>query len=252
MRQDKKLIIGMTLLFLLVFVSFGSVIANEKLAPFYTEKIEEKFKTYIKENYPDIEKDIVLDKVTYKKTKYQSKASSKKNKNLYFSLYYQNRKITDDYIEQYVKGASLLKKLEQDIQKEIYKKTNVTATITMNKTLNKYTKAIQKKLIDEKSISALKVYTISLKLNCKEITTETITEKISTINDKFNKNNITASHYNITITNEKDKTQIIKINHLPAKEIELATLSLIINDIINKKESTIIKENNITYSYSNN
>lgn len=252
MKQEKKLIIGMALLFLLVFVTFGSIIANEKLAPFYTEKIEEKFKNYIKENYPDIEKDIILDKVTYKRTKYQSKVHSKKNKHLYFFLYYQDKKITDDYIEQYVKGTSLLKKLEQDIQKEINKKTDVIATVTMNKTLNNYTKAIQEKLIEEKSISNLKVYTISLKLNCKEITTEAITEKIFTLNDKLNKNSITPSHYNITITIEKDEEQIIKINDLPTTIIESPTLSLIINDIINKKESTIIKENKITYSYLSN
>lgn len=252
MKQEKKLMIGMALLFLLVFVIFGSIIATEKLAPFYTKKIEDKFKTYIKKTYPDIEKDINFDKVTYKKNKYQSKVSSKKNKNLYFYLYYQDKKITDNYIQQYIEGSSLLRKLEQDIKREINKKTNIIATITMNKKLNDYTKAIQEKLIEEKNISNLKIYTISLELNCNTITTKNITEEILTTNDILNKNNITPSHYNFTIINKKDATQIIEIKNLPKKIIESATLSLIIDDILNKKESNIIKENNITYSYLNN
>ena len=53
MRQDKKLILGMALLFFITFVTLGTLVVTEKLAPFYTDKIEKKFINYINKNYKD-------------------------------------------------------------------------------------------------------------------------------------------------------------------------------------------------------
>ena len=41
MRQDKKLMLGMAILFFITFVSLGTLVVTEKLAPFYTDKIKE-------------------------------------------------------------------------------------------------------------------------------------------------------------------------------------------------------------------
>ena len=42
MKQDKKLILGMALLFFITFVSLGTLVVTEKLAPYYTDKIKIK------------------------------------------------------------------------------------------------------------------------------------------------------------------------------------------------------------------
>ena len=47
MRQDKKLMLGMTILFLITFVIFGTIVTTEKLAPFFTDRIKTKFETYL-------------------------------------------------------------------------------------------------------------------------------------------------------------------------------------------------------------
>lgn len=247
MKQDKKLTIAMALLFLFVFVIFGVIVTTEKLAPFYTKKIEEKFKIYIKENYSEIEKDLTLNEVVYKQAKYQVKVDSKLNKNLSFTLFYQDKKITDSYQKDYIEGASLLKKITKDIEKKTKEKTTIVTKVTMNKTLNNYTKKVRETLLKEETITNLKVYTMSLELTAPSLTPLEIATAIKNINQKLNNAFITPSHYNLTITDESDITHSIEINHLPIELIETPSFPIVINDIINQKENNIIIKNNITY-----
>ena len=53
MKQDKKLMLKMSLLFLIVFVVFGVIIVNDKLYFYYLPKIEKKLNKYIENNYKD-------------------------------------------------------------------------------------------------------------------------------------------------------------------------------------------------------
>ena len=78
MKQDKKLILGMALLFLITFVSFGTIVVTEKLAPFFTDKIKTKFETYIEKNYKDDKNNLTIGKITYKNQQYKAKISNKK------------------------------------------------------------------------------------------------------------------------------------------------------------------------------
>ena len=50
MRQDKKLILGMALLFFITFVSLGTIVVTEKLAPYYTDKIKIKMNECLEQN----------------------------------------------------------------------------------------------------------------------------------------------------------------------------------------------------------
>ena len=61
------------------------------------------------------------------------------------------------------------------------------------------------------------------------------------------KNNFTPKNYTITITNINDITNSIKIYNLKSSLLENNKLHIIINDIINNNQSSIIKENKITY-----
>lgn len=79
MKQDKKLILGMSLLFLITFVFFGTLIVTEKLAPLYTNKVKEKFIAYLTKNYKN-NSEFTLKNVTYTPQKYEAKVTNKKIK----------------------------------------------------------------------------------------------------------------------------------------------------------------------------
>ena len=86
MRQDKKLMLGMTILFLITFIFFGTLITTEKLAPYYTDKIKERFENYIKENYKEENNNLKIGIITYKNQQYKAKVSNKNNKDLYITI----------------------------------------------------------------------------------------------------------------------------------------------------------------------
>lgn len=248
MRQDKKLMLGMTILFLITFVIFGTIVTTEKLAPFFTDRIKTKFETYLKENYKTETKNLKIGKITYKNQVYEAKVTNKENKNLYFSIYYQNKKITDTYKKDYIKGTTLLNSLENNIEKEIEKQINKKVTITFPLTLNKYSSIIKQKLINEEDITSSKLYNISLGITSSIDPTE-ITNKILEITLKLQEQNIIPNEYSITINNKKENTKL-KVNHLTQTTLEFNSLHQIINDIINNNESDIITANNITYQYT--
>ena len=112
MRQDKKLMLGMTILFLITFIFFGTLITTEKLAPYYTDKIKERFENYIKENYKEENNNLKIGIITYKNQQYKAKVSNKNNKDLYFTITYQNKEIKDTYKKDYLEGKTLLNELK--------------------------------------------------------------------------------------------------------------------------------------------
>ena len=66
MKQDKKLTISMVIFAFIIFVSFGIIIMNEKLAPLNEKKIDEKLNNYINENYQNILKEVNIEKLNIK------------------------------------------------------------------------------------------------------------------------------------------------------------------------------------------
>lgn len=248
MRQDKKLMLGMTILFLITFVIFGTIVTTEKLAPFFTDRIKTKFETYLKENYKTETKNLKIGKITYKNQVYEAKVTNKENKNLYFSIYYQNKKITDTYKKDYIKGTTLLNSLENNIEKEIEKQINKKVTITFPLTLNKYSNTIKQKLIKEENIISSKLYNISFEITS-SIDPVEIANKVLETTQKLQEQNIVPNEYSITINNKKENTKL-KVNNLTQTTLEFNSLTQIINDIINNNESDMIKTNNITYQYT--
>ena len=69
MKQDKKLMLKMSLLFLMVFVVFGVIIVNDKLYFYYLPKIEKKLNKYIENNYKDEKYYFNIGKAKYKNGK---------------------------------------------------------------------------------------------------------------------------------------------------------------------------------------
>lgn len=246
MRQDKKLMLGMTILFLITFIFFGTLVTTEKLAPYYTDKIKERFENYIKENYKEENNNLKIGKISYKNQQYKAKVSNKNNKDLYFTITYQNKEITDTYKKDYLEGKTLLNELEKNLEEKIKENTDQSVTISIPLSLDKYTNKIQENLINN-NLENTKIYDIEFTINS-NIEIISIVNKIEEIIAELSSMNIYPNHYNITINNKKSK---LTINNLTNNTIEKTTLTKIISDIITNNESDIIKTNNISYQYTN-
>lgn len=245
MKQDKKLILGMALLFLITFVSFGTIVVTEKLAPFFTDKIKTKFETYIEKNYKDDKNNLTIGKITYKNQQYKAKISNKKNKNWYFYITYQNKKIKDTYKEDYLEGKTLLTSIERKIEKKVKDELNQKVTITFPLTLNKYTNQIKENLISN-NLKEIKTYDITLTITTPTLTTENINKELEKRIQELYQIDIYPNHYTIKINSKDEK---LTLTNLTEKTMKKEYRTQIINDIINNTNSNIIKENNITYNY---
>ena len=245
MKQDKKLILGMALLFLITFVSFGTIVVTEKLAPFFTDKIKTKFETYIEKNYKDDKNYLTIGKITYKNQQKKKKISNKKNKNWYFYITYQNKKIKDTYKEDYLEGKTLLTSIERKIEKKVKDELNQKVTITFPLTLNKYTNQIKENLISN-NLKEIKTYDITLTITTPTLTTENINKELEKRIQELYQIDIYPNHYTIKINSKDEK---LTLTNLTEKTMKKEYRTQIINDIINNTNSNIIKENNITYNY---
>lgn len=253
MRQDKKLILGMAILFFITFVSLGTLVVTEKLAPYNTNKIKNNLKEYLNKNYPEEIDNFKLGKITYKLQVYKVKVTNKKNKELYFTITYNNKKIKDTYKKDYLEGKTLLSKLENDLEKKIKENLNINTKITFPLTLNKYTNKIKENIINN-NLDELNIYNIKITIN-HSLKPENISNLITEINNKIQEIhslNINPNHYTIVINNKKENKSLT-IENLTDKTLNPENLTQIINYIMIEDENSIgksiIEKNNIDYEY---
>ncbi len=253
MKQDKKLLLGMTLLFCITFVSLGTLVVTEKLAPHYTNKIKIKLEKYLNTNYPKEIDNLKLGKINYKAQTYKAKVTNKNNKNLYFTITYNHKKIKDTYKKDYLEGKTILSKLENDLEKKIKDNLNMKVKITFPLTLNKYTNKRKENIINN-NLDKLNMYNIKLTINS-SLAHENITNLVTEINNNINKINslnINPNYYTIVI-NSKKENKSLTIKNLTNKTLKPEVLTQIINYTMIEDEKnigkSIIKENNINYEY---
>ena len=247
MKEQKRLTIEMTIFVFIIFICFGVIVLTEKIAPYFSPKIDKKLNKYLTENYTSIINELKIGNTNYKDTTYQLKITSTENEDLYFYLKYSDQKITDTYQEDYVEGKTLLSKLSSNTEKELNKKYNKKFKITILTTLDKFSNQIKEKILNEESITSLPIYSLETDLSTKW-DKESISTEIITFHYKLLQDNITPQNYNLIIVDKNKINKPIKINNLTKEVIENnETLINIINDIINGKNSNILNENNITY-----
>lgn len=248
MNEQKKLTIQMTIFFIIIVTLFTVIVLKEKQSTILLPKVEQKIDNYIDENYNSQE--LTKGKITINNDTYKIKITNKKNKNHCFYITYSNKKITDTYKEDYLEGKTLIKHLNNVIEKSIYEKTNKQYTIKINNTYDNFSDKIKEILQTEENLESLKIYTLET-----EITslwnTSSITKNITNIMTNLNNKNITPKNYTFIITDKNDITKSVKITNLTIDNIEKNNLSIIINDIINNKQTSILTENQITYEYIN-
>ena len=249
MNKQRRLLYGQALFTILIMVSLTLIIINEKKNIILIPKIEKKIDSYIEENYNDL-KNINKSKITIKNNKYIVKISSKNNKNLYFYITYSNNKITDTYKKDYLEGKTLLNKIEKNLEEDIFNKINIKSKVIIDNKLNNYTDQIKEKIIKE-DIKEIKIYNIETSTNINKWNKNDITNNINTIINKIYSNNYNPKSISITITNNEDITESYKINNLNKDFINNKSNTQIINDIINNKETNLLKENNISFDKLN-
>ena len=173
MKKQLKLTLSMALLFLITFVSFGTIIINEKKEELFMPHIKNKLENYLKDNYNDLSN--LKTDISYNKDKFILKVISEENKNYYFNIYYKNKKITDSYQNDYIEGNTYLNYLEKKLEKEIKKDLDIKTSINIITTLDSMTSKTKKNVLLEKDIKQLEIYTLSSKLIIEEWNTLSIT-----------------------------------------------------------------------------
>lgn len=249
MKKEKKLLLARNIFTFIIVIIFTIIIVREKKETLFLPKIENKINNYIEENYP--KEDLKLGKITYKNNKYSMKVSSTNNKNRYFYIYYSNKKISDTYQEDYIKGKTLLTNIEKELQKSIKKKTNKEPIITISTTLDQFTDTIKDRILNEDNLLELKIYTIVDELVIVNWNQQDILKEIENYISLYSKEMITPKNYTLTITNQKEITNSIEIANITTEFINNPHKEEIIRDIIDDKKSLLLKESKITYKYKN-
>lgn len=251
MKERNRLTIQMSLLFLIVFVTFGVIIVTEKLSPLKIPKITEKITNYFNSNYKEIVQNTKLNNVEYKNLKYQVKVINKKNNNHYFYIYYENKNISDTYKKDYVEGKSIITYQENLIKKNIKSKTGTNFKVQIPKKLNEYTDSIQEDILNSKNPEQLKIYTIEANITVSKFDTKNIVNTIKFLNNNLINKKITPKKYTFIITDPEDSTNAVKIENLTSEIIASNNITDIIDNIIKKKKSNLLNTYDIKYEYLN-
>ena len=247
MKKQLKLTLSMALLFLVTFVSFGTIIINEKKEDLFMPHIKNKLEDYLKENYK--EQSNLKTNISYKEDKFILKVISEENKNYYFNIYYKDKKITDSYKEDYIEGNTYFKYLEKKLEKDIKKNLDIKTKIDIATTLNSMTSKIRKKVLIDEDIKSLKIYTLSSELIIEEWNSLSIANDITTFINKLEKEDIKPNSYILTITNSNNLNQSVEITNITTDLIQNNKLNLVIDDIINDINSKLLQQEKITYKY---
>lgn len=248
MKKQKQLTISMTIFALFVFVSFGVIVVTEKSSVLLIPKMEEKLTTYLYEEYPELKDKVTIESTKYKNTVFTMKINSKENKNLSFTINYSNKKITDTYKEDYLKGKKFLKYINNNISQEINNKITTSAKTSITTTLDQFTTSITEKILKEENLTNIRIYNLETKININNWQPTYIANEIKNHIINNEKNNITPRTYTIIL---KEQNKILKISNLTYKTIEKPYYNQLISDIINNNNSDLIKQNNIKYNYTN-
>ena len=224
---------------------------NEKGGSLFLNKIDKQLENHFEKNYQDIKNNVIVKEAKYKEGLFQKKIVSKENNNLFFYIEYKDKKITDTYTKDYKEGKTLFNYLNKELEKEIKNKTKIECTIQPVTTLDKYSEKVRERIIKEDNLLQLKYYYLDSEIMIEDWNEKNITEKINNVIKKMDENNITPKYYKLTITNKKEITTSIEISNITEDFITQENQQEIIKDILDNKNSSIVKESKIEYRYEN-
>lgn len=251
MNSKNSLILGRGIFIIFTIVALGLIVMNEKGGSLFLNKIDKQLENHFETNYQDITNNVIVKEAKYKEGVFQKKIISKENDNLFFYIEYKDKKITDTYTKDYKEGKTLFNYLNKKLEKEIKNKTKIECTIQPVTTLDKYSEKVQEKIIKEDNLLQLKYYYLNSEIMIEDWNAKNITEEINNVIKKMNENNITPKYYKLTITNKKEITTSIEISNITEDFLIQENQQEIIKDILENKNSSIVKESKIEYRYEN-
>lgn len=245
--NKKTLVYARGLFLLIIIVSLGLIIVNEKKGELLSHKIDKKFNSYIETNFAG--QDFKKSNITFKNNIFKIKLSHPKNDNHYFYLTYSNGDLKDTYQKDYVEGNNLLNTNTEEIQNSIKEKTTIDCEVIPTNSLNEYNSLVQDKIINNDT-KDLKYYYIKKELVLDNFKEDNIVTEITKIISKISKD-FTPKYYSITIIDKNDITKTIEINNLTEDFINNINNKQIIKDILDNKNSELVQKSKITFKYMN-
>jgi len=223
MKQQKKLIWQMAILFLFMIVFFGYLIISSNGNPIKESVVKKKLNIYQNENYPLIENDYKVSSMKYDKATrtYSINYIHKKQPKLNFDIIYtKDEKINDTYYDNIIKGKQLFDEIKSSMAKEI---NNQISSLDINKKFTNFNIEIKNTLdnLDEKNlilegfnINNLKIFYLTLEIEVLKLDIETYTEYFIKLHEEIKKlNNNSINGYSIKfIDKENNKIFIHKVN----------------------------------------
>ncbi|MBP5679046.1 MAG: hypothetical protein J6X28_04385 [Bacilli bacterium] len=247
MNTKNSLVLGRGIFMMIVIVSLGLLIINEKQGDLLKTKVSKKIDEYLETNYENILSNINKEEVKYKNNEFTAKIMSKENKKLYFTVKYKNKNITDTYQKDYEEGKTLLTSLNKSIENTIQEETNIDCKVHEIKPFNKYSEKVQERLLKEEDLIHLKYYYIEKELEIDSWEKEGVTKEIEKVIKPIKEKEITPKYYEITLVNKEDITTTITISNITEEFLELEEKEEIIDDIIHQKNTERVKNSKITY-----
>lgn len=236
-----KLRIQMFSLYIIVIFLIISILLLEYSNPLTIKRIDNKLTDFYNRHYNL--KDVKLNKTIYIKNKrllkkgtYIKRITNIYNKDLYFEIKYKRHYITSNYNYSYKKGEIFLSNYLDKISKTTKNK------LTLSKTLDELTQ-YRTNLLKGNNIKSIPFYDMELLIKDVDYNPISIKKEIiKKIDLSYNPNK-----YIIKIEKASIDLTIYNISYDTIKNDNFIN---ILYDIMEKKESNLLKENNITYKYS--
>lgn len=236
-----KLRIQMFSLYIIVIFLIISILLLEYSNPLTIKRIDNRLTDFYNRHYNL--KDTKLNETIYIKNKrllkkgtYIKRITNIYNKDLYFEIKYKKHYITSNYNYSYKKGKIFLSNYLDKISKTTKNK------LTLSKTLDELTR-YRTDLLKGNNIKSIPFYNMELLIKDVDYNPISIKKEIiKKIDTSYNPNK-----YIIKIKKASIDLTIYNISYDIIKNDNFIN---ILYDIMEKKESNLLKENNITYKYS--
>lgn len=248
--SKNRLMLEMSIFAVLLFTACVFLVIHEKKNEYLIPKIDQRLKEYVKEQYPNLTKDITIHKTVYhkKKATFFMRVEHKKNKNLYFIVSYKDKKITSSYQTDYLEGKTLLSSLKKELEDQLNQKIDHNITIQFTQSLDEYNSSIYDRLISNDHIQELNIYNIRTELESDDFKENSLVSVIRNFYQDINHEDYHPNYYHFKIIHSKNITKEMKLEFLNKKLIT-QNLEEIIGGIIQKDPTTSSKFS-IKYEYT--
>lgn len=197
------LLFGQAFLLGVILVFGGITVVNEKFSSIKSKDVKEKMNNYYEEKFKDL--DVLKGKFKYNKdtNSYSITYYNKEYEKLNFTITSKNNKISDNYIENYVKGKDVIEEVTSLVSsryKEVFKDTNYEKIKVSFKNLNQYNDAEKIDILDGNVFNNA-YYSVSYYVKVDSLDKSYLNNLINSFITISKNNGLVANSYSITFDN---------------------------------------------------